>query len=116
MEQLFKFDKEMFCSPGKSPDNLKEPLMNVIKFLKRCRNIPWPVLHGVPVKTEEDHLIDIASTILYPLCNDVTLEKRYSRKLQTHAEFKAEHIGIGSSNTWHGTPDVRVRGCIFSVV
>ena len=29
----------------------------------------------------------------------------------TYAELKAEHIGMGSKDTWHGTPDAHVRGC-----
>ena len=56
-------------------------------------------------------MLNIASGILHPLYNTVTLEKRYCAKLGIHVEVNAEHIGIGSCNTWQdGTQDARVKG------
>ena len=78
--ELLNFDKDMFSRPDKCPDNLKEPVMHLTTFMKRCKNIPWPAFHAIPI-TKEDHMIDIARVILHPLCTDVVLERRYVKKL-----------------------------------
>ena len=112
LSQLFEFNKDTLHSPDKSPDNLKEPILQVVKFLKRCRSIPWSPFSATPVTKEEQIMVHIAHYILVGLCSEVTLEKRYSKRLGAHAEeIQSTHIGIGSINTWHGTPDGRVRGC-----
>ena len=54
----------------------------------------------------------MVAIILEPLAQDVTLERRYSAKLGKYAgSIKAEHIGISSPKTWHGSPDAWVKGC-----
>ena len=66
--------------------------------------------------TEKGVLLDIASTILLPLCSEVVLEKRYKAelaKMPRPPELSCADIGLGSVDTWHGTPDLRVRGVEF---
>lgn len=56
----------------------------------------------------------MVAIILEPLAQDVTLERRYSAKLGKYAgSIKAEHIGISSPKTWHGSPDAWVKGAMF---
>ena len=47
-----------------------------------------------------------------PLCSEVLLESRYASILKRHRlpELQVGDIGLGSVDTWHGTPDARLRG------
>lgn len=78
------------------------------------KKVPWP---PVPPVSEQDLVLLLASHILKPLCksNEVVLENRYREILTNNPtpEITFNNIGIGSLKTWHGTPDVRVRGTYF---
>ena len=86
----------------------------VIKFIGNCTSRPWPVPHGDPkfVDTEKSVMLEIASEILVKLCHQVTMEKRYESDIAAmpNVGLTTAFIGLGSTETWHGTPDVRVRG------
>ena len=79
-----------------------------IKFIRNCRSRPWPVSRVN--ETEKTVMLDIASHILVKLCLEVTLEKRYSAATATMPGLTTSRLGLGSNKTWHGTPDVQVRG------
>ena len=60
---------------------------------------------------ESEKTILIAD-ILVPLCNEVILERRYQEYLERiphPSTLTYGDIGLGARNTWHGTPDMRVR-------
>jgi hypothetical protein len=67
-------------------------------------------------KSEQHVVVEICSNILVPLCtaDEVILEKRYKSLLSMRgsraAGLRCADIGLGAVQTWHGTPDVRVRG------
>ena len=66
-------------------------------------------------------MLNIASEILVPLCKEVLLEKRARAALSSHLSrrqslalnLRCADLGLGTVNTWHGTPDLRVRGGEF---
>lgn len=85
---------------------------DTIKFLRNCRSKPWPPLHPDKRNLSETRVFaDIVSRIFVHLSSDITLEKQYwqfqflSSKTVTQGD-----LGIGAEDTWHGTPDGRVRG------
>ena len=84
------------------------------KFIKNgAQLIVWPP-HLKDNYNEKDVLVAIARDIFIPLCKaeEVIFEMEYSSKVKEEGlEVRTEHIGIGKSCTWHGTPDMRVRGC-----
>ncbi len=43
---------------------------------------------------------------LAPLCKSIVTDKNYSTKL---LNVTSGHIGIGTVNTWYGTPDMRLE-------
>lgn len=105
-EFLFNFSPELLESPQVRPDNCKESLRNLIKVLKKCRNEYWPLVNG---SLENETIANLATKVFTPLCsNDIILASKYSEDVKN---IGCENIGIGSSHTWHGTPDMRVMGC-----
>ena len=101
-EDLFDFDVKALGSK----------FDEVIKFIRGCKSRPWPVSHGDPkfVDTEKSVMIEIASQIFVNLCHQVTMEKRYESVAMPNLGLMTASLGLGSTNTWHGNPDVRVRG------
>ena len=87
-----------------------------LKFIHNSRKHLWPVFHPDPTfKQSEKNLMlsdCISSEILVPLCKEVILEKRYASD-PVIAGIQCSDIGIGTLNTWHGTPDLQVRGEVY---
>ena len=56
-------------------------------------------------------MLDISSQILLPLsrANEVIVDKRY-RGVKKPDGLRCDCLGLGSMSTWHGTPDMRVKG------
>ena len=44
------------------------------------------------------------------LCHEVLLESRYTTRISQIPELQVGDLGLGSVDTWHGTPDPRLRG------
>lgn len=89
-----------------------EDHFEVLKFLKSCRSRPWPPCTWPSKPSERDVMLGLASDIFRPLCREVVLERRFNRLLwdKPIPGVSAAHLGMGSLDTWHGTPDARVRG------
>lgn len=104
-QDLFNFDRLEITE-----DNEK-----VVKFIRNCKQIAWPPFFAKSL-SERTAFVQISKTLLVPLCCDdeVILDKTYSTYLHSlgprAAGLKAGSIGIGSFQTWHGSPDARVRG------
>ena len=91
-----------------------------VQFIHSCENQLWPPFHADPdfKLTETSVMLDICSKILAPLCTNVIMEKRYRTPLSLYLDrtpvptnnLQCGNIGIGTIGTWHGTPDVQVRG------
>ena len=76
---------------------------------------PWPPLYcfySKPKQREKVIMLGVSSNILSPLCREVVLESSYWEilKEQMTTELDCGDLGMGSLDTWHGTPDVRVKG------
>ena len=90
-------------------DGLKREHEKALTYIMNCHQKPWPVRAGK--KSEKQVVLDICTQILMPLCREeeVIVEMKY-RSFQNRAVPRCGYIGMGSTATWHGTPDVRVRG------
>ena len=89
---------------------LKPEHAEALTFIMHSRRQVWPLQPNVK-KREQQVVVELASQILLPLSRttEVLLEKRYSR-LPKPDGLRCAYLGMGSVYTWHGTPDVRVRG------
>ena len=108
-EDLFKVDPK------------PEDVDDAVTFIHQCKQKDWPCphllncVHKMPdfKESEKSILLDVCSDILVPLCTEVILEQKYREDLarmpQHPATLTSGTIGLGTSNTWHGTPDLRVR-------
>ena len=101
-------------------DPKPEDVDDAMKFIYQCRKNDWPCRHFLNCvhkspnfkESEKTVTIDVCSGILVPLCNEVILEPRYREDLtrMTHpSTLTCSDIGLGTPNTWHGTPDIRGR-------
>ena len=94
---------------------ITEENKDVIEFIKNCKQIAWPPYRSGHI-TERIALMQISQKIFVPLCQpgQVILDKTYTSYLKTLGPasegLKALPIGCGSIDTWHGSPDARVRG------
>ena len=83
------------------------------RLIKNCKSKPWPP-YGLNSKSL---VVALCQHIFVPLSrpDTVFLEHGYTSLLSAlgpgpGSGVKVAKLGMGSSNTWHGTPDVRVRG------
>ena len=98
--------KDLFKVDDFQVDRLKEA---ALKFIMDCQCKAWPV-RPAGKKFEKQVVLDICTHVLLPLSREeVILEMQYS-SMSKAEELSCSYIGMGSSTTWHGTPDVRVRG------
>lgn len=84
---------------------------SALKFITNGRNHFWPP--STPTKHSEKELMVSCSNIFLPLCSEVILENTYGTfltKRKGPEVLQTGNIGMGTTNTWHGTPDARVRG------
>lgn len=94
---------------------ITEENKDVIEFIKNCKQIAWPPYCSEHI-TERITLMQISQKFFVPLCQpgQVILDKTYTSYLKTLGPasegLKALPIGCGSIDTWHGSPDARVRG------
>ena len=95
---------------------VEEKHIDALKFIDRSRSNQWPPIELTLHEHNSDKaiMLSVNLRILMPLCREVILEKAYQgvlvqQRLPT-ANIKCQSIGMGSVYTWHGTPDIRVRG------
>ena len=98
-----------------------------LKFIRNSRKHLWPSFHPDPnfrfnpdpnfKQSEKNLMLDVSSEILVPLCKEVTLEKTMRPMMAgiKMAGIKFSKIRLGTLDTWHGTPDMRVRGGVHLV-
>ena len=96
-------------------DVLKQEYAKALTFIMNCEQLAWPVQPkdrpATRKKREQQVVVEICFNILLPLSREeeVILEKRYT-SIPKPAGLRCSYIGMGAVSTWHGTPDVRVRG------
>lgn len=64
-----------------------------------------------PKSSEQVILIEIAKKLLIPLFGTVIFEKSYQDYVHDLEGAEAEHIGLGSMNTWHTSADLKIESC-----
>ena len=100
--------------------DVKPASRETLEFISTSRKHLWPPLYPDPTfkPSERAVVLKIASEILVPLCKEVLLEKRARAALSSHLsgrqslalKLRCADLGLGTVKTWHGTPDLRVRG------
>lgn len=86
---------------------------SALKFIVNGRNHLWPPFTTSTKCSEKDVMVSLCREIFWPLSTEVLLESGYRTFLEEKegpVPLQAAHIGIGTTSTWHGTPDARVRG------
>lgn len=101
-EELYKLNQ--ITATGENRD--------AVHFICTCKDIPWPPFTQM---SEHTAFIEISRQILAPISgkNEVILDRTYRNLLKdlvTDSRLTSDCIGFGSSETWHGSPDARVRG------
>ena len=106
-KNLFTFDGTLLDTPDKRPEDLAASMDKLVRSMKE--KSPYTGTFA----TEGELVINLCRDVLIPLFGEVTLEKRYAKKITDNdlQGATAEHIGMGTKTTWHGTPDLRVKGC-----
>ena len=83
----------------------------VTDFILGCKDTPWPP--KVCYQQENIAFFEMSKNILVNLTDRVILDKSYKSLLglpSQHSKLFSKSIGCGSHNTWHGSPDARVKG------
>jgi hypothetical protein len=96
----------------------EEQHFDYLGWINSCKNHPWPIVHCESHKvTENSVMLDLCRSILVPLSREVILERKFGlffsrqpRMPSCDDYIKVDDIGMGVLDTWHGTPDLRVRG------
>lgn len=86
---------------------------SALEFIAHSRRKIWPPFYPSTTKRKETNvMISLCKEIFVPLCSEVLLESRYSTILERQGipDLQVGDIGLGSVDTWHGTPDARIRG------
>lgn len=103
---LLSFDKDMLRNPDSRPAALKSSFERLVKMLRRARNTRWDV-HGITSETA--FIVYLAKNILVPLFGNACFENHsYQGKLNDITGAESGNIGIGSTDTWYGSPDFRL--------
>ena len=108
-------DERRTCRLGVTVSNLfevdlKPEHAEALTFIMNSSRQSWPP-DSSRAKSEQQVVLELASQILVPLSrrNDVVLEQKYCH-IPRPDGLRCAYLGMGSLKTWHGTPDVRVRG------
>ncbi len=94
-------------------DAVDPAFTSALKFIVNGRNHPWPPFTTSTKRSEKDVMVSLCSNIFLPLSSEVILESTYATFLMGKdppVPLQASHIGLGTINTWHGTPDARAMG------
>lgn len=72
-----------------------------------CKLVQWPPSTAM---SEQDYMLSLHNNVFTALCREGEIIFGKKRKFNA-AGIRTENIGMGSLETWHGSPDARVRGC-----
>ena len=82
-----------------------------LEFIAHSRRKIWPPFNPSNTKRKEtDIMLSLCREVFMPLCREVLLERKYDPRVSQIPKLQAGDLGLGSVNTWHGTPDARLRG------
>ncbi len=93
-------------------NDVKAEHAQAVEFIRKSKSYQWPPQAIFAARCERDICKIVCNEILIPLCatNDVVLEKRYRKIVCEFPGLSCKDLGLGTLETWHGTPDVVVRG------
>jgi hypothetical protein len=82
-----------------------------LEFIANSRKKIWPPFDPFNTKRmETDIMVTLCREIFVPLCREVLLESRYRTRISRIPKLQFGDLGLGSVDTWHGTPEARLRG------
>ena len=82
----------------------------VSRFLNLIKNKPTITLSRKNL--ERVVFTEVLRKVLIPLAQESILESTYS-ELESIDTVQLGQLGMGVSDTWHGKPDGRLRGCVL---
>lgn len=119
---LYNFPPKLLDDPSTRPDALKESFEKLIKTVKNRAFIPpmdeldtFPAPPPSPSSRKlgkEDTMLNIAKYLILPLFGEADFEKKYQRLIGgLQGRIRLGSIRLGSKDTFHGAPDMRVQSC-----
>ena len=90
---------------------MRRGFCTLVLFIAHSRRKIWPPFNPYNTKRiETDIMVALCREDFVPLCREVLLESRYTTQISQIPELQVGDLGLGSVDTWHGTPDARLRG------
>ena len=122
LQRLFNFDPDILTFPEKRPPSMYRSTARLVSMLKRCRNRNLEdhlmilkaaaKLSGV---TEKIIVLNLVKNLLVPLFGPVDLDTGYQSLVERVGmlgpDVTVTDLGVGAVHTWHGSTEVRVKGC-----
>lgn len=108
LENLIEINLEELNDQGKQPASVWNSITTLAGVLKEKVILD-------DTRNEKEYVVEFSKKVLIPLFGEVELELGYSQYIVGVHGAKVEFLGLGSDQTWHGSTEVRMRGCDFIV-
>ena len=126
-DRLFKFDPDILSFPEKRLPSMFVSIARLVAVLKQCRgeNLEDRLMElkraaNLSAVTEKIIVVNLIKHLLVPLFGHVDLEKGYGSLVEQvgmlGADVTITDLGVGGVHTWHGSTEVRVKGCPAIVI
>lgn len=121
-DHLFSFDPDILSCPEKRFPSMSSSIARLVSVLKHCRseNLEDRLAElrraaNLSEVTERIVVLNLIKHLLVPLFGPLYLEKGYRSLVEQVGVLGPEvtimDLGVGGVNTWHGSTEVRVKGC-----
>ena len=121
-DRLFKFDPDILSFPEKRYPSMLASIARLVSVLRHCRdeNLEDRLMElkraaNLSEVTEKIIVVNLVKHLLVPLFGPVYLEKGYRSLIKQVGmlapDVTVTDLGVGGVNTWHGSTEVRVKGC-----
>ena len=122
LDQLFKFDPDILSFPKKRPPSMSLSIARLVSVLKHCQdeNLEDRLMElkraaKLSKVTEKIIVVNLVKHLLVPLFGPIDLEKGYRSLVEQVGmlgpDITITDLGVGDVHTWHGSTEVRVKGC-----
>ena len=122
LERLFKFDPDLLSIPEKRLPSMLPAIARLVSVLKQCRgeNLEDRLMElkraaKLSEVSEKIIVVNLIKHLLVPLFGPVDVEKGYGSLVEQVGllgpDVTLTDLGVGGVHTWHGSTEVRVKGC-----
>ena len=122
LDRLFKFDPDLLSFPEKRLPSMRPAIARLVSVLKHCRgeNLEDRLMElkraaQLSDVTEKLLVVNLIKHLLVPLFGPVDVEKGYGSLVEQVGllgpDVTLTDLGVGGVHTWHGSTEVRVKGC-----